>query len=296
MVLAVDIGGTKLATAVVDDDGRIHASRKDRIEKSSIDKSVKQIYVQASATLQDARMSWGEMSAAGVIVPGTFDKRTGLAWAPNVWGNSCIPLFKELSERLPSQVFVETDRVGYVLGEQWLGAARGLSDVVFVAVGTGIGAGIVSGGQLIRGTGNVAGSVGWLALNPEFQEVYRGFGCWECEASGSALARLGGSTSAEQVAAAARKGETQALEAVAYASRYLAMGIANLVSVLNPQMVVLGGGVMRCGDLFLSRIRQDFPRWAQPEAARQTRIELTTLGELAGLLGAARWALSGGLL
>jgi glucokinase len=179
-----------------------------------------------------------------------------------------------------------------VLGEQWLGVAQGLSDVVFVAVGTGIGAGILSGGRLIRGAGDIAGAVGWLALNSQFREIYRELGCWEAEAAGPAVACKGRRRSAELVAEAARRGDPEAIAVMEEAARYLALGIANLISVLNPEMVVLGGGLMQAADLLLEPIRRAVPLWAQPRSAAQARIELTRLGDQTGLLGAARLALS----
>jgi glucokinase len=226
----------------------------------------------------------------GIIVPGIFDKRTGEAWAPNLWGHAHVPLLAELHRALEVSITIDSDRAGCVLGEQWLGAARGLDDVVFLAVGTGIGAGIVSGGRLLDGSGGIAGAVGWFAVNPQPREEYGRVGCWEAEAAGPALARRLNASSAEEVVAAARNGDSFALAAVEETARYLGLGIANLVSVLNPEMIVLGGGLMQAGDLFLPAIRRVMPVWAQPVAARQVRIELTQLGEDAGLLGAARLA------
>jgi glucokinase len=178
-----------------------------------------------------------------------------------------------------------------VTGERWLGAARGLNDVVYLAVGTGIGAGIISGGRLVRGAADISGAVGWFALNPEWREAYRGLGCWEAEAAGPALAQRIGANSAEEVVARARNGDAMARTAVEQSAMYLGMGMANIVSILNPEMIVLGGGLMQAADLFLEPIRRTVAQWAQPVAARQVHIEMTQLGEDAGLLGAARLAL-----
>jgi glucokinase len=134
--------------------------------------------------------------------------------------------------------------------------------------------------------------VGWFAVNPQHREEYSRVGCWEAEAAGPALARRLNVASAEAVVAAARNGDQFALVAVEETARYLGLGIANLVSVLNPEMIVLGGGLMQAGDLFLPAIRRVMPVWAQPVSAQQVRIELTQLGEDAGLLGAARLALN----
>jgi glucokinase len=292
-VVAVDLGGTKLAAAVIDESGNVLSARKTPVEKSDAEQTVAQIVQEAGEAVKYADLNWSAIGGVGLIVPGIVDAAAGTAWAPNVWGDRDVPLAAKLSSKLPVPLCIEGDRAGYVLGEQWMGIARGVSDVVFVAVGTGIGACIISCGRLLRGACDAAGSVGWFALNPITQDLYRRIGCWEAEAAGPALARHAGLASAEYVLAAARRGDHDALLAVQRTIEYLAMGIANLISVLNPQMVVLGGGLFSAGDLFLEPIRRAVPQWAQPRAAACARIELSTLGDRAGLFGAARIALSG---
>jgi glucokinase len=204
-----------------------------------------------------------------------------------------VALGDELRKRLPLPVVIDADRSGYVLGEAWRGAARGAADVVFLAVGTGIGAGILCHGRLVRGHGGIAGAVGWFALDPRWREDYGRMGGFEAEAAGPALARRLGAASAEEVAGAARRGDAAAQRAVKETVEWLAMGIANLISALNPQVVVLGGGLMQASDLFLEPVRRAVRRWAQPTAVQQCRIEATQLGEDAALFGAARLALLG---
>lgn len=290
-VIAIDLGGTKLTTAVVDDDGRVRGRIKRPSDRGGLSASVEQIATSIRESMDQVRVA--KVHAAGMIVPGIYSKKTGHAWAPNLWGRDHVPLLAELGERLALPVVIDSDRAGYVLGEQRFGAARGLKDVIFLAVGTGIGAGILSDGRLVRGAGDIAGAVGWFALNPARREIYAQVGCWEAESAGPGLARRLNISSAEEVVAAARSGDTSAQAAVEEAVRYLGMGIANLVSVLNPEMIVLGGGLMQAPDLFLGPIQRGMREWAQPVAAQQVRIELTQLGEDAGLLGAARLALEG---
>jgi glucokinase len=287
-VIAVDLGGTKLTTALVDQGGRVSGRTKRPVARTGLDASVKQIQLAINESLNASQV--GDLCGVGLIVPGIFNKRSGEAWAPNLWGHAYVPLLAELHRVLEVPITIDSDRAGYVLGEQWLGAARGLHDVVFLAVGTGIGAGIISGGRLLHGSGGIAGAVGWFALDALHREEYSRMGCWEAEAAGPALARRLNSNSAEDVVAAARSGDPAALAAVEDTARYLGLGIANLISILNPEMIVLGGGLMQAGDLFLPTIRSMLPIWAQPIAAQQVRIELTQLGEDAGLLGAARLA------
>jgi len=288
-VLAIDLGGTKLTTAVVDQDGCVSGRIKRSSVRTGLGDSVEQIQSAILESLQASQTP--EVQAIGLIVPGIFNRRTGEAWAPNLWGHAHFPLLAELSGRLGWPITIESDRAGYVLGEQWLGAARGLRDVIFLAVGTGIGAGILSGGRLLHGSGSIAGAVGWFALSPVHREAYEEMGCWEAEAAGPALARRLDLATAEDAIAAARRGDLAAIAAVEETACFLGLGIANLVSILNPEMVVLGGGLMQSGDLFLPTIRRVLGKWAQPIAAQHVQIELTQLGEDAGLLGAARLAL-----
>lgn len=280
-VLGIDVGGTKIAAALVDDEGRLLEKRRLAVNREN-----------TVAQIADIARSLGEGRAAraGVVIPGIYYAESGDAWAPNLWGRDPVPLRQELARELALPLTIDSDRAAYVSGEQWLGAAKGCQDVVFVAVGTGIGAGIISGGRLIRGGGDIAGAVGWFALNPQYLPIYRDMGCFEAEAAGPSLGRRAGTTT-EAVVEAARRGDADALRIVDETVRYLAMGIANIVSLLNPEMVVLGGGLMQAGDLFLEGVRSAVPQWAQPIAAKQVRIELTELGEDAGVLGAARLAL-----
>jgi glucokinase len=281
MVLAVDFGGTKTALAHVDRAGVVH-DRRTLPAARTLGGSVEQVAEAA-----------GGIDAVGVIVPGIFDPATGEAWCPNLWGPDHVPLLSALRARLAAvDVVIDSDRSGYVLGEAWLGAARGLRDVVFVAIGTGIGVGILADGRLLRGAGGVAGAAGWFAIGPDWQERYAATGCWEAESAGPAIARLAGCPNAEAAVAAARAGNRTALAVLRSAAVCTGKGVANLISLLNPEAIVLGGGLMSgAADLLLPTIRKEALRWAQPIAASRCRIELTALGEMAGLFGAARLAL-----
>lgn len=306
--VAVDIGGTKLAIALIRSDGVIEKKIKRPVQKRSVDESVQQLVDGVQQLLREAELPFDKISGIGVIVPGIYFAETGDAWAPNLWGGDPIPLRSNLESKLAAPIVIDSDRAGYVLGEQWQGVARGLSDVVFLAVGTGIGAGILMGGQMCRGVGDVAGAVGWFALDSQKKEIYKQMGCFESEAAGPAVARRAvarlnsgresilkklapvalNSLTAEDVVEAARQNDSLALEVLEETAVWLGRGIANLISVLNPAMVVLGGGLMQDGDLLLETARREALEWAQPHAAQQARIELSQLGEDAGVLGAAR--------
>ena len=290
LVLAIDLGGTKAAFAVIDADGAVLSRSKRPSHEGGAAVSFDALAASATDTVRAAGLTWADVRAVGVVVPGIYNPANGRAWAPNLWGRDEVPLLGELRERLPARVVIDSDRSGYVLGEAWQGAARGCTDVVFLAVGTGIGAGILSHGRLVRGCGGIAGAVGWFALDPRWKEDYGRMGSFEAEAAGPALARRFGSGSAEDVVEAARGGDPAARRAVDETIEWLAMGTANLISAFNPQVVVLGGGLMQAADLFLEPVRRAVRPWAQPLAAEQCRIELTRLGEDAALFGAARLA------
>ena len=290
----MDVGGTKIAAAIVDSAGNAGRKIKVSTEQHDTARSIAQVAEIAHHVVEQSGVSWRDISAIGVAVPGIYYAATGQVWAPNLPGWDHIPLRDALAANLTAPIVIDSDRAAYVTGEQWLGAARGLTDVIFLAVGTGIGAGIISGGRLIRGAGDIAGAVGWFALDPRAKEIYSRVGCFEAESAGPALARkAGGGLTTEAIIERARQGDIAARHIVDEATQYLAMGVANLVSVLNPQMIVLGGGLMQAGDLFLEPLRREMLQWAQPMAASQVRIELSALGEDAGLLGAARLAFLG---
>src|SRR5690606_21215957 len=157
---------------------------------------------------------------------------------------------------------------------------------------TGIGVGILADGRVLRGAHGTAGSAGWAALCERWDDAFARCGCWESHAAGPAIACRYGAATAADVVNAARSGDERARAALGEAAAWTGRGVATLVSVIDPSVVVLGGGVMHgAGDLLLDPIRCEVARWAQPIAARQCRVVLSTLGEDAGLLGAARLAL-----
>jgi glucokinase len=290
-VIAIDLGGTKLRAAVVDRDGTVLWRKKLPAAAGNPAATIERI-VQVIHEAETAHpASPHGRRPVGIIVPGIYFAGTAMSGRRTCGDTTkrlCEPNWKTGSS-FPSSS--NSDRAGYVLGERWLGAARGLNDVVFLAVGTGIGAGIVAGGRLLRGHSDIAGAVGWFALNPTQSEIYAQVGCWEAEAAGPGLARRFGVSSAEQVISAVRCGDAAAMRAIEETAQYLGRGIADIVSILNPEMVVLGGGLMQAADLFLDSLKRVMTERAQPVAARQVRIELSRLGEDAGLLGAARLAL-----
>jgi glucokinase len=318
----VDVGGTKISSALFTRNGEMLGKTKTAIDTSGGDRAADQVRAVVRGLEEEAGKASGRLLAVGLCVPGIVFSGDGRVWAPNIPGWDRYPLRDRLGQgaeerdegmalpRVPVPVLMTSDRNAYVAGEAWQGAAAGAADAVFLAVGTGIGAGILSGGRLVLGHEDIAGAVGWFGLNPSFKPVYAAMGCFEAEASGNSIGRkarellasgresvmkdiAGGRlehVTAETVAAAARRNDSLALEVAGNAVRYLAMGIANIVSLLNPEVVILGGGLFQAADVFLEPVRREFRKWAQPLSAKTVRIELSRLGEDAGLFGCGKLA------
>ncbi len=284
-VLAIDLGGTKLAAALFSADGSIE-------ERSAVPLAGNQgeaVGALITSTVQQYSQR-ARIAAVGVAVPGIYRSATGTVWAPNIPGWDDYPLRAELRGAVARDVAVavESDRTCYIMGEVWRGNAHGARNAVFIAVGTGIGAGILVDGRVIRGHADIAGAIGWLALDRPYEEKYQDCGNFEFYAAGPGIARAAHMTT-EQVFAT-RKSDPQARAVIDKAVAYWGMAVANLVSLLNPEVIVFGGGVFGPGVDLLDDIYREARLWAQPISIRQVRLAASALGSDAGLYGAARVA------
>ena len=301
--LAVDLGGTKCSAAIVNREGKILARRTVAVDVSSQSGPVSQI-VELAEELAEGNKPAAFYAGAGVAVPGLV-RRDGTVWAPNLPGWEEMPLAEHLTRALGIPVQVESDRNAAVLGESWLGAAQGKSDAIVLMIGTGIGAGILSGGRILRGAHELSGCAGWMTITREHVRAAQGCGELESLTAGPAIARTvqqrlrDGEAStladleiskltAHNVAAAARAGDGLALDVFQHAGRLLGFGIANLVSILDPEVIVLGGGMAAVADLYLAPLEQAMFERAQPLAAKQVRIVVSTMADTVNLLGCAR--------
>jgi len=290
-VWAVDIGGTKIAAACVSRSGKL----SDYAEIPTPAAGGRHV-VEAVVEMLE-RMPAKDIGAIGVDVPG-LAWPDGRVWAPNIPGWKRMPLGPELKKRFGLPTLVESDRNAFVVGEAWQGAARNCRDVIFLAVGTGIGAGILAGGRLLHGHGELAGSVGWMALRNQYQPIYKSIGCFEAHASGTGIGlaaskEFGRKLSARELTTLARRGDRKARTVLERAGQDLGLGLANLVDVLNPEVIVIGGGVAAAGNLVLDVARKTMKQWGQPLAVKQVRVVRSRLGTRAGLLGAAKLAFDG---
>ena len=309
-VIAIDLGGTKVASAVISEEGDI-MTRGHALLGGRAGSEVGHLVVEQCRALlapTDSAPRTGP-HAVGVTVPGIYRADRGTVWAPNIPGWDDYPLRDELQNALgPAiRVVVDSDRAAYILGETWRGAARGARDAIFVAVGTGIGAGILVDGRVLRGHADIAGAIGWLALDRPYLSRYVSCGCFEYHASGPGLTNVArdlleatpdydgelrripsSELSTSAVFDAFDRRDPIARHVLDDAVQYWAMATANLVSVFNPETIVFGGGVFGPAVRFLDRIRDEARQWAQPIAMQQVRLVASTLGGDAGLYGAAR--------
>lgn len=306
-VIGADLGGTKLSVAAFNDEGDI-VSREVAPLGGRSGGDVGALIAERVQKLRAQHHA----SAVGVCVPGLYRSARGTVWAPNIGGWDDYPLLDELRAALgaDTRVTIDSDRAAYILGETWRGAARGASDAIFLAVGTGIGAGILAGGKVVRGHGDVAGAIGWLGVDRPFMPRYVQHGCLEDQASGPGLVRVArdligpdltydGVLSRKNpdeldtaaIFAAYEADDRIARGAIDNAIELWGMAVANLVSLFNPEIIVFGGGVFGPAVQFLDRIYAEAKRWAQPIGIQQVKLVASSLGSDAGLYGAGQMAM-----
>lgn len=308
-VLAVDLGGTKLAVALVTPQGELLAHLQEPTSQEGPQAGIKQIAHLLRDLLEKQDFPIKNIGAVGIGIPAVLESETDLViWAPNLSGWRDVQLRTALEKELGLPVFVEYDGHTAVLGEYWLGAGRGYQSVVDVIIGTGIGGGMVLEGRLVRGLNRLAGAAGWFALTSDAglrDERAQAVGFWESLAAGPGLAvnamaqlpmhpksQLNSLARAEPLSAvhifaAAEEGDSLALHLLDQLADWLGLGLANIVSLVNPEVVILGGGMGSSCETLLPRIHQVILRWAQPVSARSVKLKVSTLGAQAGLLGAA---------
>jgi glucokinase len=307
-VIGFDLGGTKLSGAVFSKDGKIISKETVLLEKRKGNEVGSLIKEQVKKLLSNH----SDVEAIGVSVPGISYSKTGNVWAPNIPGWDDYPLLKSIMEPAGEKirVTIDSDRACYILGEVWQGSARGCKDAIFLAVGTGIGAGILVNGEILRGSNDIAGAMGWMALDRPFQEKYISCGCFEYHASGEGLAKVGkeflqkeinyegilnikkeNHLPAHDIFEAYNQKDPLAEKVIRQAIEFWGMAVANLVSLFNPEKIIFGGGVFGPALRFLDDIKSEAKKWAQPISINQVKLEGSMLGGDAGLYGAGYLAL-----
>ena len=306
-LLGIDLGGTKLAVAVFDEKGGLLYLEKIPL-KDATSQHVGTLITDQIVKLLSRDNS---ISSVGISVPGIYREKTGTVWAPNIRGWDDYPLLQEVKnvcKEIP--VTIDSDRACYILGESWRGNAKACKHAIFLAVGTGIGAGIMIEGNILRGSNDTAGAIGWMALPKPFCDEYKHCGCFEHYASGEGIANgmkkiiqdnkdYSGELSAKaideitshDVFVAFENHDWAAKKVIETAIQCWGMAIANLVSLFNPEKIILGGVVFGPGKKLIPAIKDEVAKWAQPISITQVSIEPSALSNDAGVYGAGFLAL-----
>jgi glucokinase len=312
-VVAIDLGGSKIAAAIISPEYKLSAREYHPTLASEgvtpvinrIASAVEQITAASGTALSQTRGI--SIAAAGAI----DHKRGTVTLSPNLPGWRDVPLRDTIQERLGSRTWLINDANAAALGEHCLGAGRGMDNLIYLTIGTGIGGAIIIDGRLYTGACGSAGEIGHMTIDTNGPKCECGnTGCLETLASGRAIARAAiqrissgersslaeltdgklTNITAREVAIAARQGDPLAASVINNAAAYLGVGMVNLVNIFNPEMIIVGGGVASLGDLLLNPVRQLVRERAFPVSSAAVRIVTTELGRDAGLLGAARFA------
>jgi len=311
-VIGIDLGATKLAGALFETDGSIRERTGSLLEGRAGD-DVSRLILEQLRPLQEAAESCGKaLEVVGVSVPGIAYQEDGTVWTPNIPGWERYPLRDRIAEALGPgcPVVVEDDRACSILGEVARGAAKGRRHAVFLAVGTGIGAGIMVDGAILRGAHGTAGAIGWMGLDRPYRAAYDQCGGFESHASGAGIARFArelldadaeyrGSLreiepdriTAQAVFRAFDAGDSLAARVVANAVECWGMAVANVVSLIDPEVIVFGGGLFGPASKLLDRIVAEAKQWAQPVSFGNVTVVTSALGPEACLYGIGERAL-----
>ena len=312
-VLAIDIGGTKIIAAIISDEGQLMAREYcPTLADEGPQAVIKRIFSTIDRLLGLRNVGVSQLHSISVAAAGAIDFARGIVTlSPNLPGWRDIPLRDIVKEKYGVNTFLLNDASAAVLSEHRFGAGRGLNNLIYITVSTGIGSGIMINGELYSGVSGGAGEIGHTTIDVNGPGCSCGnIGCLEMLASGTAMAReairrikAGERSSltkitkgkienitAEEVSIAAQGGDSLALEVISQAATYLGVGLVTLVNVFNPEMIIIGGGMSKMGDLLLNPARQVVKERAYQLLAQAVRIVPAELGDNAEVLGAAIFA------
>jgi len=307
--IGIDIGGTKILTALADNKGKIvnkvkTATQADKGQKviiSNILNSIEDVKKSSSVKKSDIRK-------IGVAAPGPLDFENGLIIKNSNLAWSKVPIVDILESHTKKTVVLENDANAAALAEKYFGAGRDSDNILYITISTGIGGGIIIDGQIFHGGKGNAGEIGHMTLIPDsdYQCGCGNYGCFEAVASGTAIARRGKNVvkqkrksliidyskgkpelvDARLVAEAAREGDQEALQIYSLTGRLLGIGIANMVNLFDPEIIVLGGGVMNAEKLFIEDLKESLQQRALNYNLKNLELKKAELGKNAGVVGA----------
>lgn len=307
-IIGVDLGGTQIRSALMDENGNI----LNRVTEWTLaEEGPEAIIGRLEEAIREAAgvMDWAQIRGIGIGAPGPLNPWTGVIHkAPNLPGWHEVPLRNLIAETFKVPAYVGNDANLAALAEKRFGAGKGVDDLVYMTISTGIGGGVIVGGELLLGAHGLAAELGHHTIDINGPRCGCGnIGCLEALAAGPAIARHavdliegGAETSimelaqgdlnrvtAKLVTRAAKKGDQVAIGIIQRAGFYIGVGIVNLLHILDPELVIIGGGVSKAGDLLFDSIQATVWERAMEAFVRQVRIVPAALGDDVGLLGAA---------
>ncbi len=309
VVFVADLGGTHLRVACVDRNGKVYDRRMQATPQAEKPNEIVRVLIRAARQCEVQMTELGAViSAISIAVPGTVNVAEGVVVkAPNVPSLDCFRLAAALESELQLPVTLENDANAAAIGEMWRGAGRGYRTLICVTLGTGVGGGIILDGKLWRGVDGSAAEIGHIGVDP-FAGVpcpCGSRGCLEVYASATAIVRMtreagprypnsalhnAEDLTSEKIYQAGKEGDELAIEVFRQMGVYLGIGLASLINVLDPEIVVIGGGLANGWELFAKHMQQQIMQRAFPTPARRVKIVRAQCGDDAGLLGAARLA------
>ncbi len=302
--VGIDVGGTNLKAGVVDEQGRI-ISKVDcptQVERGheAVVENMAKLALQA---IEKAGVPMDEVKSIGVGIPGIQDPRTGRVPFCTNLGWHDVPVVELIQKVIDKPVYVDNDATVATLAENVAGVSAGAKSSVFLTLGTGVGGGVVIGGKVYSGANGVGSELGHMITVAGGELCTCGNrGCWERYASATALIRMGKEAAekhpesilngvekitARVVIDAARKGDAAALEAFDQYTEHLAVGMVNIINFIDPEIIAVGGGVSGAGEFLLKPVREKLAKKIFYKAMPYARVELATLGNDAGIIGAA---------
>lgn len=318
-IIGIDLGGTKVVAALFDNIGNIILKEHrllDGREGDEVGRLLMEIIETIMTGAETLKLTDGKsvkIESIGICIPGIVYSKTGIVWAPNIPGWDNYPLKSVIEDFLPDKsvkIVLESDRTCYILGEVWRGAAKDCENAIYLAVGTGIGAGILIDGHILHGANDIVGATGWMALKHPYEPEYIPCGCLEYYASGNGIATqihrelrseknyngILSSMPIERVTShhvfdAFDKGDLLSRRVLDRAIEMWGMASANLVSLFNPEIVIFGGGVFGPAAQFIDRIYNEACKWGQPISMKDVKFTITELKGDAALYGAGCLAL-----
>lgn len=309
-IFGVDIGGTNIKLGLIDQEGKILISSSIKtLPEGGADKTFDRIVEETERLRLEKNISKEDILGLGVGIPGpVLNQEVVVSFANFPWEGN-LNVGKILGEKTGYLVKVDNDANVITMGETWQGAGKGFKNVIGVALGTGIGGGIVNEGKLISGTSGAGGEVGHMTIVPNGKLCGCGKqGCFEAYVSATGIERETESrlrvnknnlvheivekkeskkVEAKDVFDAAKKGDEFALGIVDYATEYIAYGISIMLHLTNPEAIVIGGGVSLAGDILFDGIKEKIKKYSMPVVVKDLKIVPAKLGNNAGVVGAA---------